>query len=52
MIKEKIPKLSIEDIQRHFDASRVSERYRFPKILHSREIMLIRCLILFCMNHT
>jgi len=36
MIKQKIPKISREDIQRHFDACRKSERYRFPKILHSK----------------
>ena len=36
MIKEKIPKISKEDRQYHFDASRKSERYRFPKILHSK----------------
>jgi len=36
MIKENIPKISLEDIKYHFDVARKSERSRSPKILHSK----------------
>tara|TARA_B110000503_G_C6999845_1_gene351056 strand:+ start:17 stop:502 length:486 start_codon:yes stop_codon:yes gene_type:complete len=36
MIKENIPKISVEDIKYHFDISCKSERSRSPKIVHSK----------------